>query len=1183
MPVSTATLAADLFPTDDLLETLLDISLTGINLLGPLYNSSGELEDFALQYLNPAAQHMTGLPERPGGTLCTHFPHARTDGILDFYRRVYETGETGHHDFRNRAGGLDNYFRSAARRKGQRLVVSFTDTSDQDRRPLEGALRESEAAGKAARAEAERQRGRFHEVFEQTPASIVLLRGPGHRVEYHNEAYQQLFPGRQMRGRTIAEIQPDTTKNGFVASLDGVYHTGETYFGREVQLNIDQPDGTHREIYFNFTYQACRENDQITGVSVFGYDVTEQVLARRLTEALQAEVLAAARRQMEERATSYQVFAQTPAALCIQRGPEHRYEYVNPAYQALFPDRRFVGRTVVEALPETLDGGIVPLLDRVYGTGEPFFGFEVPLTLQPTAAGEIARTEYYTFTYQAYRENGQIVGISTFAYNVTQQAMARQEREAQQRNLHALFEQAPNGICIFVGSDLVYEFHNPSYQALLPGRKLPGRPLLEVMPELKGTDAERLLRRVYETGETQQEHELPVPLARADGQELEERYFHIVYQARRDEQGQVNGILSFVVEVTGQARARKAIEESEARFRSLAENSPDVITRHGKDYRYLYASPRIEEVTGLKAEEFTGKSYRELGLPETFCTLLDEHLAYVFAHQTLHTPEYWVPGGKGYFLLRMVPECNQAAEVVSVLVLSTDITERKRAEAALRESEARFRLMADAVPQIVWITDPDGHTEFFNKQWTLYTGAPFEPITAAEVAASFVHPQDAALTMERFDSARQAGSAFSVEYRIRSLTGEYRWFLLKAEPYRDQETGQISRWFGASIDIDDRKRAEAALRDSEERLQKALSIETVGVIFFDLEGRINDANAAFESMSGYAKADLESGKVRWDELTPPEFMEATLKSRKELLTKGKNTPYQKQYMRPDGSRWWGLFSGKRLSETECVEFVLDITEGKGAEEALQQLYRQLAGVNADLSEANQLLTYINQDLDNFVYTASHDLKSPILNIEGLLKALQRQLSQKNPDQQEIGSIFGFLNESVSRFKATIADLTEVARISKESTEDIAPIDLKEMLEQVQLDLAPQIAEAIAQLDVKLDCPSIHFSRKNLKSILYNLLSNAVKYRSPDRTPLIHITCQPHGEYYCLTVEDNGLGMDMRQEEKIFALFKRLHAHVEGTGIGLYIVRKIIDNAGGKIEVESQVGVGSTFRVYFKLS
>jgi hypothetical protein len=157
----------------------------------------------------------------------------------------------------------------------------------------------------------------------------------------------------------------------------------------------------------------------------------------------------------------------------------------------------------------------------------------------------------------------------------------------------------------------------------------------------------------------------------------------------------------------------------------------------------------------------------------------------------------------------------------------------------------------------------------------------------------------------------------------------------------------------------------------------------------------------------------------------------------------------------------------------------------------------------------------------------------------------------------------------------------VARINKASTEDVAYIPVAEVLGQVLLDLQPQLEEVGAQVAVEVDGESVQFSRKSLKSILYNLLSNAAKYRSPDRQLRVKVASQVQEDYLMLVVEDNELGIDMRQEEKIFALFKRLHTHVEGTGIGLYMVKKMLENAGGKIKVESQVGVGSAFKVYFK--
>jgi len=283
--------------------------------------------------------------------------------------------------------------------------------------------------------------------------------------------------------------------------------------------------------------------------------------------------------------------------------------------------------------------------------------------------------------------------------------------------------------------------------------------------------------------------------------------------------------------------------------------------------------------------------------------------------------------------------------------------------------------------------------------------------------------------------------------------------------------------------------------------------------------------------------------------------------------------------------YWTFIYRARRNRQGAVDGVLvfahEVTDQVVARRRVEESARQVAKSNGQLALANEHLLRINNDLDNFVYTASHDLKAPILNIEGLLKALERQIGTDVLQKEAVRQIYGLLNSSVNRFKTTIGDLTEVARISKESAEDVASLDLAQVLDEVLQDLEPQRQEARAQLTVQLHCQSLLFSRKNAKSVLYNLLSNAFKYRSPERNLQVGIGCGTEGDYHVLTVRDNGLGMDMRQEEKIFALFKRLHAHVEGTGIGLYIVKKMIENAGGKIEVESRVDVGSTFRVYFK--
>lgn len=272
-----------------------------------------------------------------------------------------------------------------------------------------------------------------------------------------------------------------------------------------------------------------------------------------------------------------------------------------------------------------------------------------------------------------------------------------------------------------------------------------------------------------------------------------------------------------------------------------------------------------------------------------------------------------------------------------------------------------------------------------------------------------------------------------------------------------------------------------------------------------------------------------------------------------------------------------------MTTIEELHAAKDALEGLNStlEARVSERTQQVDASNRHLESANGQLQKINNDLNTFVYTASHDLKAPIVNIEGLLTALQKRLGSEAGKNELVRELLGLLDTQVNRFKSTIEALTDVARIGKESAEDVDGIELAPVLGEVLEDLEQERQEAAALIEIKLDCPPVHFSRKNLKSVCYNLLSNAIKYRCPDRQLRIRVSSQAQGDYYVLSVQDNGLGVNTQQGEKIFTLFKRFHTHVPGTGIGLHIVKKMVENADGKIEVESRVGVGSTFRIYFK--
>ncbi|GGG35831.1 sensor histidine kinase [Hymenobacter glacieicola] len=233
-------------------------------------------------------------------------------------------------------------------------------------------------------------------------------------------------------------------------------------------------------------------------------------------------------------------------------------------------------------------------------------------------------------------------------------------------------------------------------------------------------------------------------------------------------------------------------------------------------------------------------------------------------------------------------------------------------------------------------------------------------------------------------------------------------------------------------------------------------------------------------------------------------------------------------------------------------------------------------------ELQQQLQRTNADLDNFIYTASHDLKAPIANIEGLLLALEHELPAEDRPGQ-VPQMLALMQGAVERFKRTIGHLTDVSRLQKEYAQPANQVPLAALIEGVRLDLLPLLAETRARLDVDVTaCPFINFSEKNLRSVVYNLLSNALKYRHPDRAPHVQVRCRPGTDgYLVLEVEDNGLGLDLaRGQKQLFGMFQRLHTHVEGTGIGLHMVKRMVENAGGRIEVQSQLGQGSTFAIYF---
>jgi signal transduction histidine kinase len=319
MPASSVPLPLRSLPADDLLADLLAVSMTGLIYYTPIYDpaGSGQIADFTFVYLNPAAQRMMRMPELPTLTHNQQWPNSKAHGTFDFHVDAYLSGEPREYNINYQADGYDNYYRLAARRSGEGLLVSFTDTADQPRSAVEVALRQAQAAEKAARAEADGQRQRFYEVLMQLPAHVAVHEGPDQVFTLVNPYYQRIANGRDLLGQPIREAWPELISHGILDVLARVYQTGEPFTATEMPVQADfTRTGQLEQVYYNFFFLALRDaRGQINGVLNFSYDVTAFVRARQQVEQLNQELEARVQARTAELTVANDQLSRTNADL----------------------------------------------------------------------------------------------------------------------------------------------------------------------------------------------------------------------------------------------------------------------------------------------------------------------------------------------------------------------------------------------------------------------------------------------------------------------------------------------------------------------------------------------------------------------------------------------------------------------------------------------------------------------------------------------------------------------------------------------------------------------------------------------------------------------------------------------------------------------------------------------------
>jgi PAS domain S-box-containing protein len=518
---------------------------------------------------------------------------------------------------------------------------------------------------------------------------------------------------------------------------------------------------------------------------------------------------------------------------------------------------------------------------------------------------------------------------------------------------------------------------------------------------------------------------------------------------------------------------------------------------------------------------------------------------------------------------RRLREANDTLEQrVAARIEAQRVTDEK-----LRASELRFRLMADAIPQIVWITDESDDSVYFNKQWTAYTGVILENSTAGTVIGEFLHPDDREITARAWEAARLDGSHFNVEHRIRSASGTYRWFLVRAESYRDPQTGQVLRWFGTSTDVHERKLAEAALSEREQQLRLAIDAADVGEWDVDMASETMYWPPRVKTMFGIS-ADVPVTLADFYDGVHPDDRERTLASFANTADPRLRSQYDSEYRtvgKEDQLIRWVAAKGRGLFNEagECIRIIgtaIDITQRKAAEEALR--------------ESEERLRLADRRKDEFLAMLAHELRNPLAPISAAAELLQIA----RLDEERVRRTSQVIGRQVRHMTSLVDDLLDVSRVTSGLVElEKGWVDVNHIVADAVEQVSPLIRGRHHQLELHLmpDATMVQGDRKRLVQVLANILNNAAKYTQEGGT--IQLQTDVRDAHVLLVVTDNGIGMAPELVARAFDLFAQAERSPDrslgGLGLGLALVRSLVELHHGRVTCESAgVGHGSRFTI-----
>ncbi|MBO0950361.1 PAS domain S-box protein [Fibrella forsythiae] len=798
-------------------------------------------------------------------------------------------------------------------------------------------------------------------------------------------------------------------------------------------------------------------------------------------------------------------------------------------------------------------------------------------------------------------------------WEAVSRARAEEALRSSEARARSIVAQSPAATLVLRGDDFIIDQINPPMLAFIGrGEEVIGQPFLAVLPELDGQYAWQQVQRVYQDGIDFDLPEVLVPHVRNGV--LQDFYYNVAYRPLQ-EGGQITGMIQVAIDVTQQVVNRTKLEESEARFRTLAEQAPIFVFESDVDATVVYWNQRWREFVGQTQEEALGRDgWPKVMHPDDYNRLLT---TYIWATTAKESYEIDVRVRRWDGVYRTVlftgkPRYTAEGSFNGYIGNGIDISTQVENQLAIAESETKLRAILDNARAAIGVyVGPDmiieNHNQVFIDILGKGPGIAGKPLR--EVLPELETEGQPFLAI--LDEVYTTGIAYTTSgtlvkiFRRGELTNNY--YNFSYTPVFDP-AGNPYEIVVVAIDVTEQIRVRHALEEKEATLQGAIGLADMGTWEVDMHSGLTTYSERLKELFEFSQDSIGQDQLYNSilEVDRTRLIEAVSRAATPELGGMLDEEYTVITQRTGRHRIVRAQAQMYFDEAgrpqKMVGSMRDVTQERQTQAALEELVEQrtgelataneeLAANNEEVEEANRLLARSNDNLQKFAYVASHDLQEPLRKIQAFGDLLKSSYSTSSGEEL---IYLERMQSAASRMSKLIRDLLDFSRLATQR-DTSSTVSLQNVMEQVLTTLELVIAETAAEVTVAA-LPTIQGDELQLTQLFQNLISNALKFRRPSVIPQIRISAQTlnvselpdtvkpvqaTSSYYRIEVADNGVGFDEKYKDRIFEVFQRLHGKNEfaGTGIGLAICERVVANHGGAITAQSQPGLGATFSVY----